>query len=851
MVDDDDPSQGIDPTKQALVTIDAGPPTSTISSLPTTTSPTFTVNWSGTDVAGGSGIASYNIYVSDDGGPFTEFQAGTTATSATFTGQVGHTYGFYSVAIDNVGNIQPTPASAQQTIQIVVPLTIVSIGQVGANPRNSAVSTISVGLSEAPGPQSFNYEALTLSDNGGPNLITSAVTVTLSATDSYVIGGLGALTAAEGEYTLTVNAADILDPYGNPGIGSLSASWLMDTTPPTSTVNPLPAQMISTSFTVSVTASDPSGANTSPPSGVASIAIYDSANGGAFTLFTTVSPSNPSATFTGQAGNTYRFYSVATDNAGNEQPVPASAEATTTIVNSLSLVVATQPPAGVLAGNAFSLTVDVFDSQDQIDSSYDGCLTVSFANNPSASALGGSTTAPVLNGVATFSGLTISNPGLAYALRVSAIGDGSVITANFDVAGYQLVASGASENLVWYGTSGSDQVQFAQTATDTVQITVSELGGLAFNFTGTVTGVTGDVVVNEYDVAGDADVVDSSGLTTIPSYITVGNGNDTLIGGGGANTIVAGNGSNTIYGNGIGNSPNASGVEDPSNTITVGIGNNIIYGNYSGSGYQGGNNTITAGDGNNTIYGNYGEGGRQNFAFGYPIFDGAEGSNNTITVGNGGNTIYGNYGTADGGEGGSNTIIAGNGNDVIFGNAGGNDPQRLCGSNFIQVGNGNDTIYGNLGGDGGEGGNNTILTGSGQDTIYGNFGGDGGEGGNNLIVAGGGNDTIYAHCALPVTSRTSGTTAEGQDFIIGGTGADTVYGWPAGYTLGANNGDLFIAGATNLGLCRARFGAGGMGLVGQLRHAACRLERCQRSGGCQWQQLPELGHDGDWQHGGR
>ena len=156
--------------------------------------------------------------------------------------------------------------------------------------------------------------------------------------------------------------------------------------------------------------------------------------------------------------------------------------------------------------------------------------------------------------------------------------------------------------------------------------------------------------------------------------------------------------------------------------------------------------------------------------------------------------------TADGGEGGSNTIIAGNGNDVIYGNAGGNDPQRKCGSNFIQVGNGNDTIYGNLGGDGGEGGNNTILTGSGQDTIYGNFGGDGGEGGNNLIVAGGGNDTIYAHCALPVSSSTSGKTAEGQDLIIGGTGADTVYGWPAGYTLGSNTGDLFIAGTTNLSL---------------------------------------------------
>ena len=309
--------------------------------------------------------------------------------------------------------------------------------------------------------------------------------------------------------------------------------------------------------------------------------------------------------------------------------------------------------------------------------------------------------------------------------------NGTTISAasNFDAAGYQLVANGATENLVWYGTSGSDQVQFTQTAAGTVQITVSELGGVATSFTATVTGVTGDVVVNEYDVAGDTDVVDGSGLTTIPSLITVGNGNDTLIGGGGANTIIAGNGDNTIYGNGIGNSPNTSlKIQDPSNTITVGNGNNIIYGNYSGSGYQGGNNTITAGDGNNTIYGNYGEGGLP--------FDGAEGSNNTITVGNGDNTIYGNYGDADGGEGGSNTIIAGNGNDVIYGNAGGNDPQRMCGSNFIQVGNGNDTIYGNLGGDGGEGGNNTILTGSGQDTIYGNFGGDGGEGGNNLIVAG-------------------------------------------------------------------------------------------------------------------
>ena len=132
-----------------------------------------------------------------------------------------------------------------------------------------------------------------------------------------------------------------------------------------------------------------------------------------------------------------------------------------------------------------------------------------------------------------------------------------------------------------------------------------ELDGVSTDSVQTVTGVTGDVVVNEYDIAGDTDVIDGSGLTTISSVITVGDGNDTIIGGGGANTIIAGNGDNTIYGNGIGTSPNSS-TQDPSNTITVGNGNDIIYGNYSVSGHQGGDNTITAGDGNNTIYGNYG-----------------------------------------------------------------------------------------------------------------------------------------------------------------------------------------------------------------------------------------------------
>ena len=57
-----------------LNTLDVTPPTSRVAALPaaeTTTgqTATFTVDWSGTDV--GTGIASYSVYVSDNGGAFT------------------------------------------------------------------------------------------------------------------------------------------------------------------------------------------------------------------------------------------------------------------------------------------------------------------------------------------------------------------------------------------------------------------------------------------------------------------------------------------------------------------------------------------------------------------------------------------------------------------------------------------------------------------------------------------------------------------------------------------------------------------------------------------------------------
>ena len=98
------------------MTIDSGPPTSSVAALPVAeTSASFPVSLVRRGRRGRLGIASYSIYVSEDGGVFQPWLTDTTETSATYTGQFGHTYSFYSVATDNAGNVQPTPASPQAT----------------------------------------------------------------------------------------------------------------------------------------------------------------------------------------------------------------------------------------------------------------------------------------------------------------------------------------------------------------------------------------------------------------------------------------------------------------------------------------------------------------------------------------------------------------------------------------------------------------------------------------------------------------------------------------------------------------------------------------------------------------
>jgi len=101
-----------------LNTIDRDAPVTHVLPLPTTQSvTTFPVQWTGTDA--GAGIGNFSVYVSDNGGAFTLWQDHTAATSANFTGTVGHTYGFFVLGTDLVGNAEAPKRIADAATQIV------------------------------------------------------------------------------------------------------------------------------------------------------------------------------------------------------------------------------------------------------------------------------------------------------------------------------------------------------------------------------------------------------------------------------------------------------------------------------------------------------------------------------------------------------------------------------------------------------------------------------------------------------------------------------------------------------------------------------------------------------------
>src|SRR5271157_853557 len=137
----------------------------------------------------------------------------------------------------------------------------------------------------------------------------------------------------------------------------------------------------------------------------------------------------PSQLGTPPAGATYLL--VVADPGNLVSPADPSKVASLALS---SLMVTTQPPNIVGLDNKFDVQVSAEYSNGNVETSFNGPVTIAVDNNPGGATLGGTLTVNAVNGVADFPDLTLNKAGSGYTLKATSAGLTSVDTGSFSVA---------------------------------------------------------------------------------------------------------------------------------------------------------------------------------------------------------------------------------------------------------------------------------------------------------------------------------------------------------------------------------------------------------------------------------
>ena len=321
-------------------------PSSSVAALPASSGAQIPVSWSGTD-GDGSGIAFYDIFVSDNGGAFLPWLERTTFNGAIYNGVQGHTLAFYSIATDHAGNRESPPGMPDATTSVTlvnhapvletIPPQFVDEGTefqftLVASDPDLPSDRLTYSVSGAPPGMSVNPSTglirwLTSEANGSS---TNIVTVRVEDSGSPSLSATGAMTVIVRE----VNQAPILAPIANVAINE---GFTLLVTNAATDVD-IPANTLAFSFAAN------------PPPG----ASLDSTNG----LFRW----RPSET---QGPSTNRIGIVVTDNGS---PSLSATQYFTVIVRDvLSDFVLTLGTTNVLAGETNSVPINLVANLDLVD----------------------------------------------------------------------------------------------------------------------------------------------------------------------------------------------------------------------------------------------------------------------------------------------------------------------------------------------------------------------------------------------------------------------------------------------------------------------------------------------------
>ena len=199
-------------TAQATINVQQATPSfSGLASSQAIFSGTSSINLAGTITSNTSAIPPGNVSITIDGDTQTAAVQANGSFSATFDTQaIPASDTPYTITYAYAGGANFQSASDASTSLTVIAATI---APVSPNPRNTPVMNINLTFDPSILTVPLTSADLSLTDNGGPNLISGSVSFVHITSDAYEISGLSGLTTAEGTYSLTLNAD------GPPGSG--------------------------------------------------------------------------------------------------------------------------------------------------------------------------------------------------------------------------------------------------------------------------------------------------------------------------------------------------------------------------------------------------------------------------------------------------------------------------------------------------------------------------------------------------------------------------------------------------------------------------------------------------------
>ncbi len=241
------------------------------------------------------------------------------------------------------------------------------------------------------------------------------------------------------------------------------------------TTQPPASVTAGSTFGLAVTVEDRIGDVITSYNGSVTIALSNNPGAGTLGGTLTVTAVNGVATFSGLILNAAGIGYTLTASSGS------LIKTTTTPINvtaaaASKLIVTTQPPSSVTAGSSFGLTITAEDQYGNLATSFNSTVTIALGSNPGSSTLGGILTVTAVNGVATFSKLTLNKVGTGYTLKAT----GSPATAT--TSGINVTAAAAS-SLAFSGLPATATVGTAFGFTVTAY---DPYGNVATGYTGTV-----------------------------------------------------------------------------------------------------------------------------------------------------------------------------------------------------------------------------------------------------------------------------------------------------------------------------------------------------------------------------